>query len=523
MYRIDMSQLQQLPLGIQDFDKLISNNYLYVDKTKYLHRLITEGSVYFLSRPRRFGKSLLLSTLEAIFLNKKKLFKGLWLAEESDYSWQEYPVIRLDMGSIDSVNVASFIEGLNINLQLIADKYDCKLEGGISPQNNLKVLINRLCKIGKIVVLVDEYDKPLLDNILDLEYAQKIRDILRGFYGILKSEDANLKFAFVTGVTKFSKTSIFSGLNNLTDISMMDNYAAMLGITEAEIDKYLVAYVKNMANNLHLSYENMRVSLREWYNGYHMSKRDESVYNPFSLLSALNAEDLDAYWFRTGTTSFLFKVIQQYKFDVAKLEYMRGRDSDFAVFDMERISLLPLLHQTGYLTIDDYEARRMLYYFRYPNKEVAKSFSECLLKSFYAPDISMSDYVIEFGDALVAHDFDTAIKIFNKVLKLMPDDLYMREEKYFHGLFFLILKLVGFDISAEVHTHRGRLDILINAEQDIYIFEFKYNKTAAEAIQQIKDKQYYSAYENQGKQIHLFGVNFDGQTRLIDDWQYEKF
>ena len=516
-----MGELQRLPVGIQDFETLREDDYLYVDKTKYIYQLLKQR-YYFLSRPRRFGKSLLVSTLESLLLNKKELFKGLWIAEESDYDWQEYLVIRLDMGSMQSATTEQFNKSLNISLQLIANKNNYKIDESNSPQDNLKLLINKLSEIGKIVALIDEYDKPILDNILDLKYADEIRDILRGFYGILKSSGKHLRFVFVTGVTKFSKTSIFSGLNNLTDLTMMDGYSGMLGITEAEMDKYFAPYIQIMAESMQLSYEDLRIKLRELYNGYRMSESGESVYNPFSLLSAFNSNKLKNYWFKTGTPSFLFKLIKQHKFDITSLEHMRGRDSDFEVFDIDKMSLLPLLYQTGYLTIDKYDAQRNLYYFRYPNQEVSKSFSESLLQSFYAKNLVISDYVVSFGDSLLEHDFDTTMKLFNKMLKLIPYDLYIREEKYFHGLFFLILKLVGFDINAEVHTHKGRLDILISTAENIYIFEFKYNKSAAEAIQQIKDKQYYSAYENQGKQIYIFGVNFDGATRLIDDWQYRK-
>ena len=268
-----MSNLRELPIGIQDFNKLISNNYLYIDKTKYLHSLITKGSVYFLSRPRRFGKSLLVATLEAIFLNKKELFKGLYIAEESDYVWQEYPVIKLSMGKLDSRNLEVFEQDLNSKLAYIAKQYDLSIDLTISPQRNLEMLISKMHEIGPVTVLIDEYDKPILDNILKLEYAEQMIDILRGFYGVLKEEDAKLKFVFLTGVSKLAKTSVFSGLNNPEDITMSDDYASMLGISEAEIDKYFVPYIEIMAKHIEQNYAELRSKLRTWYNGYRMSKK----------------------------------------------------------------------------------------------------------------------------------------------------------------------------------------------------------------------------------------------------------
>ena len=304
---------------------------------------------------------------------------------------------------------------------------------------------------------------------------------------------------------------------------MSDDYAAMLGITEEEIDNQLKLYVSAMSKSLETDVDDLRSKLREWYNGYQMSDRGEPVYNPFSLLSALNSKKITNYWFSTGTPSFLIKLIKEIEFDLAELEHMEGHEMDFKVFEIENISLLSLLYQTGYLTLSGYDQSMSLYSFKFPNREVDLSFAKSLLNSFCADKQHIcTSNLASAVRAFRVKDFEQVIYNINKILEMLPYDLYIQQEKHYHSIFFLIIKLLGLNIHAEVSTHRGRADAVIITDQEIYIFEFKYNKTADSAIKQIKDKKYYSGYENLNKQIFLFGINFDGETRLVDDWHYEK-
>lgn len=370
----------KLPIGIQDFEKLITNGYTYVDKTPLIHRLITQHLPFFLSRPRRFGKSLLISTLHALFSGKRELFKGLWI-DESDWDWTVYPVIRLDMSSLNNESPQLFKDDLMRALSESAAEQDILLSG-VSPANYLENFIRKLSAKGKVVVLIDEYDKPLLDRLDNEEIAKAHREILRQFYTILKTEDKHLRFVFLTGVTKFSKVSVFSGLNNLIDLSMLSPYSAFLGYTKEELDKYFWQNIEELSFENHLNITDCYAQIKNWYNGYKFCKEGIPVYNPFSILNLLNSKEFTNHWFETGTPTFLIKLIEKRKFDLINLEQYEISAEDFSTFEIEELPTLPLLYQTGYLTIKSFDPEFHTYRLGFPNREVDQSFNASILRYF---------------------------------------------------------------------------------------------------------------------------------------------
>lgn len=369
----------KLPIGIQDFKTIILDGYTYVDKSKLIYQLITRGKPYFISRPRRFGKSLLVSTLYALFSGRRELFKNLWI-DKSNWDWQVYPIIRLDMSTINNATSEILERSLIYALHDIASQSSIVLTGE-SAADYLSDLIKQLAKASakKVVVLIDEYDKPLIDNIEDLETAKENRKILRQFYTILKALDEYLQFIFLTGVTNFSKVSVFSGLNNLNDLTLSNDYSALLGYTKTELDFYFVKDIQEVANANELPLDVCYEKIREWYNGYKFSKHGELVYNPFSTLKLLDSKSFAPHWFETGTPIFLIKLIQNREFDLINLEQYEIGAEDFSSFDIEVLPTLPLLYQTGYLTIKTYDSLIDTYKLDYPNREVSQAFSSSLL------------------------------------------------------------------------------------------------------------------------------------------------
>ena len=516
--------LKKLPVGIQSFAELITGQYAYIDKTQYIYKLITEGKPYFLSRPRRFGKSLLVSTLEALFLNKRHLFKGLWI-DQSDWDWVEYPVIRLDMSTIDNRTPQSLEKALIRTLHKIGQKYQLVIDEETAAECLLS-LINLLAPQGKVVVLIDEYDKPIVDRIDAMDLAKQNRDVLRQFYGVLKSQDEFLKFVFLTGVTKFSKVSVFSELNNLEDISFTQSYATLLGYTTQEIQTNFTEQIELLSEDHNQPKQQIMSKLQSWYNGYQFARRGDAVYNPFSVLLLLKHREFLPYWFETGTPLFLMKLIKERKFDPIDFEELRVSAGTFSTFDIERIALLPLLYQTGYLTIKAYDPQLDVYQLGYPNLEVAQAFSESLLKHFAVNQESKSIHELTMLSQSFQKEPWESNNFFlnlNHLLSLIPYDLYIKQEKYYHSLFYLIFRLIGIKLNAEVHTQRGRMDIVLELKDRVFIFEFKLNQTGAKAIEQIINNGYADQYQGEGKKIYLVGVNFNSQTKNIDDWQVQKW
>lgn len=390
-----------LPAGVQNFRDLIQSGYLYIDKTQVIAELLrAPKGIYFLSRPRRFGKSLLISTLEEIFRGNKALFRDLWL-DKSDYAWPAYPVIRLDFSLERARSAAEMTEIIGVYLQEIASQYQIELEE-TNYQRQFRRLIQQMAEQSEqkqVVILVDEYDYPIIDNIENGAEAERIRDVLKGFYTVVKALDSHVRFLFLTGVTKFSRVGIFSGLNNLTDLSLDARFAALPGITRAEIATNLSEYIGTFAHQQGQSVEEIWAKLERWYNGFRFSKSPVTVYNPFSLIQLFTVQDFRNYWFETGTPTFLIKLIKARNFALSQLDELQLEEIAFTSYEIERLEILPLLFQTGYLTIKDYDPQRNVYTLGYPNYEVENSFTSWLLSAFS-----------EIEQALVGVNFDSATR-----------------------------------------------------------------------------------------------------------------
>ncbi len=514
----------KLPIGIQDFAKLRNNGSLYVDKTQLLHSLLQDGSVYFLSRPRRFGKSLLISTLEAIFKAERHLFKDTWI-DRSDYTWPVHPVIRIDMSELPTKETPdAFRRALLHLLGRIARDHQVMLPDmtmGIGVcLKELILLLN--AKYTKVVVLVDEYDKPILDNINDVAMAETMRDILRQFYTILKAQDGNLRFVLLTGVTKFSRVSVFSGLNNLQDLTMTDKYATLCGYTQSELEQAFAPWITSLAEHHQRSVPDELAMIKHWYNGYRFSVSGERVYNPFSTLLLFEHQRYRPHWFVTGTPKFLIDLIEKAKFSPDALEDLEVGDSALESHDVNQMSLPALLYQTGYLTIGHYDPETRLYRLAYPNFEVRESFTESLFAQLCnAPEQEQSQLVGQMIAALKKMDYEGVFEVLKSFFASIPYQLHQATEKYYHSLFYLIMHLVGYRVNAEVSTHRGRIDAVLVLKDRVLIFEFKLNQSADVALQQIHDKHYAQAYQQSGKPVILFGVNFDTTARNIVEWKMQ--
>lgn len=523
---MDNDSLQPLPVGLQYFEDLIQGGYLYVDKTYDIYNLLKNSKgVYFLSRPRRFGKSLLLSTIRAIFEAKRELFKSLYI-DKSNYQWEKHPVIHLSLTEVDSGSLESFTITLQDILGKIAENYDLKinlkLPVGRIFSNLITELHNKYQK--KVVVLIDEYDKPLINNITNKDLANQFREKLKSFYTILKDNDPHIRFLLLTGVSKFSKVSIFSGLNNLSDISMSDDYAAVCGYTQEEMEKYFQPYFAKLSKTLPAGYDLLE-SVKNWYNGYRFSNKNLKVYNPFSTLHLFNNGEFRNYWFASGTPTFLINLIKEknfYYFDKLLDEELPA--SAFDAYEIDDLKILPLLVQTGYLTIQEVKKRALQskYILGFPNKEVRYSFFDSLLGSIAENKKEFSRYLGKIYDALEAKDLERFFIILKSYLANFPYNVQIPAEKYYQSILFAIFSMIYDEVSMEEASHLGRSDLVINLNNLTYVIEIKINKKAEQAMRQIKEKKYYEKYLDSGKRtIIILGINFSTKERNVDDWMSE--
>ena len=516
--------MKKLPLGIHTFKKLIEDNSLYIDKTGYIYKLVTEGSVYFLSRPRRFGKSLTLSTLGSLFKGEKELFKGLYIYNQP-WEWKKWPILHFDFSDFSEEQDVDELKQLIVeNVKTLSKEYNITIDGKLPYNQYFKALLRALPE--KAVILIDEYDKPILNNITDPVKAGRIKDILKGFYTIIKSSDAYVKFAFLTGVTKFAKISVFSGLNNLTDLTMGKEYADICGYTEEELDIYFGEEFKNIAGNNKMTVGDLRLKIREWYNGFRFSSKDLRVYNPVSLLNLLRTGEFKAYWFETGTPTFLTELMKKEGFAPAKLENLTCPASAFSTYDLENLKTLPILVQSGYLTISDYDEEMDLYTLNPPNREVKQSFYDALVAdyTFNKDSTPLYQIITAFKKNNMEVFFENLDILFAKI----PYDIHLPYEKYWQSLFYMIFTLMGYYIEAEYRTSKGRIDAFINMPDMVYIFEFKLaggkNKYASklmeEAKQQIMEMDYAKRFKNNAKPVSLLPVVFDYKNeRAVIEWE----
>ena len=511
----------KFPVGVQDFEALKRDNFAYVDKTALVYQLVSTGKYYFLSRPRRFGKSLLLTTIKAYLEGKKHLFKGLAI-ESLEKDWTSYPILHLDLNNEDYTQENGLDSVLNRNLVNWEETYGRKPSENTFAARFTGVIKRAYEKTGLgVVVLVDEYDKPLLQNLDNEALQDKNRNMLKGFYSVLKTMDGCIKFAFLTGVTKFSKVSIFSDLNNLKDISMDENYVQVCGITFDEIVANFDEEVGKMAEKLHLSKEECYSKLKKQYDGYHFCENTEGIYNPFSLVNALDVKKFKNYWFETGTPTMLVQIMKACKFNLNDLENSRVTADLLGAVDAMHITPLPLLYQSGYLTIVNYDENFKKYTLDFPNEEVEDGFINFLV-NFYQKQDEFSEFSIEnFIEDIKSGNADQLMLRMQAFFSGNDYRVAGNVELYFQNALYILIKLMGFHVQVERATSSGRTDLIILTKDNIYIIEIKLDQGAKAAMQQIKDKKYAEPYLLDGRKITLSGVNFSKEMRTIDDWIIE--
>ena len=510
------------PIGIQNFEKIRREGFVYVDKTALIYKLVNEGNYYFLSRPRRFGKSLLISTLEAYLSGKKELFDGLTI-ERLEKDWTEYPILHLDLNNQRYNTVESLNEILDLNLSKWEDLY-----GRYDKEKTLSlrfagVIERAAIKSGhRVVVLVDEYDKPLLQAINDEALQDEFRATLKAFYSVLKTQDQYIKFALLTGVTKFGKVSVFSDLNNLIDLSMDERYQTLCGITEEEIRRYFEESVRGLAKNNDISYEDALARLERDYDGYRFVAHGEGVYNPFSLLNTLSRQRFGRYWFETGTPSYLVEVMKQDNYPLPDLTQEQVTGDFLNSIDSMSTNPIPLVYQSGYLTIKDYDQEFGFYTLGFPNKEVEEGFTDYLLP-FYT-NIRQGEsafYIGNFVRDLRQGRVDDFMRRMETMLSDTDYKIVGDSELYFQNAFYLISRMLGFYTEVERETSDGRMDMTVKTKDYVYIFEFKLNGSADTALRQIDAKGYAKPFALDSRKLIKVGVNFSLEKRCIEEWKHE--
>jgi len=512
--------MRKMPIGIQDFENLIKDGYVYVDKTERIHRLVTQGKYYFLSRPRRFGKSLLISTLEALFLGKREVFKGLAIDSKPDIDWAVHPVLRLDLNTEQYDSPERLTSKLNLFLSNLEKLYDKDAnETGLGPR--FEGVIRRAYeKTGRrVVILVDEYDKPMLQAIGNPELQEAYRSTLKGFYGALKSMDAYIRFAILTGVTKFSKVSVFSDLNNLRDISMALDYSDICGITEKELKSNFSKEIGNLAAANGMTEEQCVSAMRVRYDGYHFEENAPGMYNPFSVLNTFANNKFGSYWFETGTPTYLVTLLQKHSYRLQNLSQVRVKGDVLGSVDTESKNPIPVIYQSGYLTIKGYDSEFKTYILDFPNEEVEEGFVNFLIPFYLEP---RTHGEAPFDIANFVRDVRTGntgqfVKRLRTLFADTPYELVRDLENHYQNVLWVLFKPLGFYTRAEYHTSEGRIDLVVKTPKFCYVMEFKLDGTAQQALDQISDKNYALPFALDGQQIIRLGISFNKDTRNIDE------
>ncbi len=522
-------EIRKLPIGIQDFEDIRKGQYIYVDKTEYIYNLVHMGKPYFLSRPRRFGKSLFLSTLRCYFEGKKELFKGLKIEElekDSADAWQKYPVFYFDFNKKNFKTVTALEEVLIAHLSEWETVYGDEYSDRPIEERFQKLLVKAVETTGRnAVVLVDEYDKPLLE-VGDNERLEHNKAVFKGFFSTLKSYDRYLKFVFLTGVTKFSKVSVFSDLNQLRDISLLPEYSGICGITEDEMISTFAPEIEAFAVSEEIGKEECLLELKKMYDGYHFSYDSVGVYNPFSVLNALQDKHFNMYWFSTGTPTFLIEKLKTSGFDAKKITSgdLYASENVLTDYRYDNPNPIPLFYQTGYLTITGYDKKYRSYQLNYPNDEVKYGFLESLAPMFLNDEKELDPLDIRsFGRDIDSGNTDGLRDRFKALFARIP---YPSDEKLieynFQNVIYIVFMLLGQYTKAEVHLSKGRADCIVEADDYVYIFEFKRDKSAEEALKQIEDMGYARSYAADKRQLIKIGVNFDSEERTVNGWVVKK-
>ena len=517
-----MEDLQRLyPIGIQTFSKIREGNYLYIDKTEYVYRMTHSASSYmFLSRPRRFGKSLLTSTLHSYFSGRKDLFHGLAM-EKLEKEWTEYPVLHFDMSTAKHADSEQLLQELNLKLYGYEQIYG-RLEEEVNPNQRLMGLIKRAYEQTgkKVVVLIDEYDAPLLDVVHEWENMDVLRNIMRNFYSPLKACDPYLRYVFLTGITKFSQLSIFSELNNIKNISMDEPYAVICGISEDEIRLQMKDDLEGLAKKLEITPEEALMKLKENYDGYHFTSPSPDIYNPFSLLNAFADGKFGSYWFGSGTPTYLINMLEKFGVEPSEIGNNRVSVEDFDAPTERMTSIIPLLYQSGYITIKNYDEELDLYTLNIPNKEVRIGLMKSLLPHYVGSKAPETTTMVAYLSRDIRNgDMDTALRRLQTFLSTIPQCDNTKYEGHYQQVFYIIFSLLGYYVDVEVRTPRGRVDIVLRTKTTLYVMELKLDKSAGEAMEQIDLKNYPERFALCGLPVVKVAVSFDSERCTIGDWE----
>ena len=523
------------PIGIQTFKDIVEGGYVYVDKTGFVAELADKYRYVFLSRPRRFGKSLLSSTFHSYFSGEEELFRGL-KASEMNSDWMRHPVFHFDMSTAKHMTELQLIRNIGYKLDFYEEEYgnDTRIDRDDVNARLERLIMEAVRKTGeKAVIIIDEYDAPLLDVMNDREKLLPMRQIMRNFYSPIKSLDPYLRFVFITGINKFAQLSIFSELNNLKNISMMPEYSAICGISQPELENRLKEPVQEMAERLLVSCDEVLRQLKRNYDGYHFCANSEDIYNPYSLINALSDKEIKNFWFDTGTPTYLLERISKSDIDETELDNMpMVPSSDFDVSPELTDNALPMLYQTGYLTIKGYDPLTELYTLGYPNREVKSGFTRGLLSQYQSQHFTSSgSFVARFFSAMRENDIDSALSLMQSYLAGIPNDLENKSEKHFQTIIYLIFSLLGYYVQSEVKSAIGRADAVCRTKDRIYVFEFKVDGSAENALRQIDDKGYLIPFRGEYSSsstdsatksemtLVKVGVNISTRTRTIDSWK----
>ncbi len=518
--------------GIADFERIRQDGRIYIDKTDLIYKLTHESQFVFLSRPRRFGKSLLCSTLKYYFQGRKDLFEGLAIGElEKD--WKQYPVLHFDISACKNKwEMTQIVDELHSQLDYLEEKYGLAHTEG-SPGTRFKKIIQRLHKETglKTVVILDEYDAPLLDYLHKPEQLSEVRRIMQEFYQVVKICDADEQFVFITGITKFSQLSIFSTLNNLTNISMDGEYTALCGITKDEMLTVFDPDIQMLADRYHCSKEVMIGMLKQQYDGYHFGKDSQDIFNPYSLVNAFKMKDLDYFWFGSGTPTFLFESMKRFNTNILELEKLQVPSSQFDVPTEGMTSALPLLYQAGYLTIKGYDFYSRNYTLDFPNAEVKVGFMDNFLSSMMGIyNANTQGFAGNFYASLIHHDIEGAMKLMQAFFASIPylefgekelDDI-TKYEAYYEVLTYVVFSIFNYRTFTQVKVARGRTDVVVFMRDAVYVMELKMRGSAQEALDQINSKDYAIPYQTEGKPVVKIGIAFSQETKTVSDWIIER-
>jgi Holliday junction resolvase-like predicted endonuclease len=510
---------QEFSLTFSTFRILRKEGFIYVDKTKYAYEMITGNNRrFFLARPRRFGKSLFVSTLKEILLGNRELFQGLWI-DNSDYQWEPYGVIALDISGLGITDVASFRNGIRMALLEIASTYSLQIT---TEEDNPALLLRSIVmalhkQCGRVAILIDEYDSPILHAIKEPERAGAMRDAIRDFLIILKSLDEYINVIFITGVSSFVKAGLFSGINNLHTITLNEQYAAVCGYTDEEVDHYFSEYITAWAEKDNKTYQELRQNIKDWYNGYHFGKKTPAIYNPYSLMHALDAKDYSDYWFQSGLPTFLAEILKkQYQdFDPEILEISGGMLQ--GLFDVDMIPVLALMFQAGYLTIIGYDQEQGLFRLDYPNRETKLAMQTYLFEA--CAKLSKGSFgtlAPQLKAAFNRENMEGLVFIIRRLFAHVPYQLHMKQEKFYHALLQMACTVAGLNAQSEYSTSHGRIDLILNLSKLIYVIEIKFNDSAENALKQIEERRYYERLLDQNKKIILMGFNFKREPNNFD-------